>query len=57
MTVPLLTVSFISGPDTYDKNLPKFEESVKTIKILNPADVSKSAIYNTYKNALDQTTK
>ena len=48
----LLTVSFISPQDTYDKNLPKFDESVKTIKILNPGDLSNSATYNAYKNAL-----
>ena len=53
----LLTISFISPQATYDKDLPLFEQAVKTISLASPGDVSNSASYNAYKNALDKSMK
>jgi hypothetical protein len=53
----LLTISFISPQATYDKDLPLFEQAVKTISLASPGDVSNSASYNAYKNSLDKVMK
>lgn len=52
----LIFISFTASQNIYDKDLPKFEESVKTIKISNVGDISNSATYNEYKKALSQQT-
>ena len=53
----LVTVSFFSSKEDYEKNLPVFDDAVKTIKLSNPGDISNSATFNAYKNALDSKTK
>ena len=46
----IILISFYSDSITeFNKYLPLFEESVKTIKITNPDDIAKSEIYKKYK--------
>lgn len=45
----LIIVSFSGNESTYDAFLPEFENSVKTIEVSNPLDVTKSELYNKYK--------
>ena len=53
----LVTVSFFSSKEDYEKNLPVFDDAVKTIKLSNPGDISNSTTFNAYKNELDSKTK
>lgn len=48
----LIFVSFTASPDVFDQDIPKFEESIKTVKISNPGDISNSPTYNEFKKLL-----
>ena len=50
----LIFVSFSASPDIYDLDVPKFEQSLKTVKISNPGDILNSHTYQEYKKLLDQ---
>jgi hypothetical protein len=50
----LILISFAGSTNLYDKELSNFEDSVKTVKISNPGDLSTSEIYKAYKKALSQ---
>jgi hypothetical protein len=50
----LILISYTGSQDLYEKELPKFEDSVKTVKISNPGDISTSETYKAYKKALSQ---
>jgi hypothetical protein len=50
----LIVVGFYGNSTiTYDQNLPLFEESVRTISISRPADITTSEIYNRYKELVE----
>jgi hypothetical protein len=50
----LIVVGFFGNSTiTYDQNLPAFEESVRTISISRPADITTSEIYNRYKELVE----
>jgi hypothetical protein len=53
----LILISFTGSQNLYEKELPKFEGSVKTVKINNPGDISTSETYKVYKKALSQQLK
>jgi hypothetical protein len=53
----LILISFTGSQNLYEKELPKFEDSVKTAKINNPGDISTSETYKVYKKALSQQLK
>lgn len=53
----LILISHTSSQNLYEKELPKFEDSVKTVKIDNPGDVSTSETYKVYKQTLSQQLK
>jgi hypothetical protein len=50
----LIFVSFSASRNVYDMEIPKFEESLKTVKISNPGDILNSQTYQEYKKLLDQ---
>jgi hypothetical protein len=50
----LIFVSFSASPNVYDLDIPKFEQSLKTVKISNPGDILDSQTYQEYKKLLDQ---
>lgn len=50
----LIFVSFTASPNHYDKDLPNFVQSVKTIKLSSPGDLSSSPTYKEYKKVLSQ---
>ena len=50
----LIAISLAGTEDAYTKELPKFEESVRTIKLPDAADISNSAAYNEYKKILNK---
>ncbi len=50
----LILISYTGSQNLYEKELPKFEDSVKTIKINNPGDISTSETYKVYKKVLSQ---
>lgn len=50
----LILISYYGSKNQYDINLPKFEESLKSVKITNPGDISSSATYSVYKKVLTQ---
>lgn len=50
----LILISFTGSPDLYEKELPKFENTVRTVKIYNPGDLSTSETYKVYKKVLSQ---
>jgi hypothetical protein len=50
----LIFVSFSASPNVYDSDIPKFEQSLKTVKISNPGDILNSQTYQEYKKLLDQ---
>ena len=45
----ILTGLYSNSNNEYNQYLPFFEESVKTIKITNPGDITKSEMYKKYK--------
>jgi hypothetical protein len=45
----IITLYYSNSINEYNQYLPLFEESVKTIKITNPSDISKSETYKKYK--------
>jgi hypothetical protein len=45
----IITLFYSNSNNEYNQYLPLFEESVKTIKITNPGDISKSETYKKYK--------
>lgn len=50
----LIVVGFYgNSTNTYDQNLPLFEESVRTINISQPTDIATSEIYNRYKELVE----
>ena len=53
----LILISYTGAKNLYEKELPKFEDSVKTVKIDNPGDVSTSETYKVYKQTLSQQLK
>ena len=53
----LILISYTGSQNLYEKELPKFEDSVKTVKINNPGDISTSETYKVYKKALSQQLK
>jgi hypothetical protein len=54
----IISMAFISkSTNEYNQYLPLFEESVKTIKISNPADIATSEIYKKYKELELQSNK
>jgi hypothetical protein len=53
----LILISFTGSQNLYEKELPKFEDSVKTVKVNNPGDISTSETYKVYKKALSQQLK
>jgi hypothetical protein len=53
----LVSISLFGAKENYEKNLPIFEDAVKTIKLSNRGDISNSPTFNAYKNALDSETK
>jgi hypothetical protein len=53
----LILISFTGSQNLYEKELPKFEDSVKTVKLNNPGDISTSETYKVYKKALSQQLK
>jgi hypothetical protein len=50
----LIFVSFSASPNVYDLDIPKFEQSLKTVKISNPGDILDSHTYQEYKKLLDK---
>jgi hypothetical protein len=50
----LIFVSLSASPDVYDSDIPKFEQSLKTIKIHKPGDILNSKTYLEYRKMLDQ---
>lgn len=50
----LILISFTGSQNLYEKEFPKFEDSVKTVKVNNPGDISTSETYKVYKKALSQ---
>ena len=53
----LILISYTGSQNLYEKELSKFEDSVKTIKINNPGDISTSETYKVYKKALSEQLK
>jgi hypothetical protein len=53
----LILISYTGSQNLYEKELSKFEDSVMTVKISNPGDISTSETYKVYKNALSQQLK
>jgi hypothetical protein len=54
----IILVSFYSNSNIeYNQYLPLFEESVKTIKITTPGDITKSEMYKKYKEGELQSNK
>lgn len=53
----LILISYTGSQNLYEKELPKFEDSVKTFKINNPGDISTSETYKVYKKTLSQQLK
>jgi predicted Zn-dependent peptidase len=53
----LVSISLFGAKENFEKNLPIFEDAVKTIKLSSRGDISNSATFNAYKNALDSKTK
>ena len=53
----LILISYTGSQNLYEKELAKFEDSVKTVKINNPGDISTSETYKVYKKALSQQLK
>ena len=53
----LIAISLAGTEDAYTKELPKFEESVRTIKLPDAADISNSAAYKEYKKILNKFNK
>ena len=45
----LIVITFTGDATTFDKYLPEFENSVKTVEISNPIDITKSELYGKYK--------
>jgi hypothetical protein len=45
----IITLFYSNSNNEYNQYLPLFEESVKTIKIINPSDIAKSEAYKKYK--------
>ena len=50
----LIMISYTGSQNLYEKELAKFEDSVKTVKINNPGDISTSETYKVYKKTLSQ---
>jgi hypothetical protein len=50
----LIFISYYASKNLYENDLPKFEESLKSVKISNPGDISSSATYSEYKKVLSQ---
>jgi hypothetical protein len=50
----LIFISYYASKNLYENELPKFEESLKSVKISNPGDISSSATYSEYKKVLSQ---
>jgi hypothetical protein len=50
----LIFISYYGSESQYDNDLPKFEESLKSVKISNPGDITSSATYSEYKKVLSQ---
>lgn len=48
----LIVITFTGNASNFDKYLPEFENSVKTVEISNPADITKSELYAKYKEIL-----
>ncbi len=46
----IITSFFGNSTSGYDKYLPQFEQSVKTLKISNPANIERSPIFREYQN-------
>jgi hypothetical protein len=53
----LISVLLVASPDIYERDLAKFEDSVKTVKLSKPGDISLSPTYRTYKEVLNQLIK
>lgn len=53
----ILTSFYSNSNNEYNQYLPLFEESVKTIKITNPGDITKSEMYKKYKEMKLQSNK
>jgi len=53
----LILNSYKGSQNLYEKELSKFEDSVMTVKINNPGDISTSETYKVYKKALSQQLK
>ena len=50
----LILISYTGSQNLYENELPKFQDSVKTVKMSNPGDISTSDTYKAYKKALSQ---
>jgi hypothetical protein len=50
----LIFVSFSASPNVYDIDIPRFEEALKTIKIVKPGNIRDSETYIEYKKLLDR---
>ena len=51
----IITLGFVSNStNEYNQYLALFEESVKTIKVTNPGDITKSETYKKYKELVLQ---
>ena len=50
----LILISYTGSQNLYENELPKFQDSVKTVKISNPGDITTSDTYKAYKKALSQ---
>lgn len=53
----IITLFYSNSNNEYNQYLPLFEESVKTIKITNPGDITKSEMYKKYKEMKLQSNK
>ncbi|MDQ3084025.1 MAG: hypothetical protein M3Q77_04340 [Thermoproteota archaeon] len=52
----LIVITFTGNASNFDKYLPEFENSVKTVEISNPVDITKSELYNNYKEMMLENT-